>query len=294
MKKVVYYIQSIRWFEIMVRMGAPFLALLLTTPPFSMFVFLRIVHALVAFFFLWAHVYAFNEWGGYPSDTSDIAKAHTPLMSGKIQRSEMLTLAWVCMIVSVVLFALLDVRLLFIVGADIIIGILYVHPKVLLKDVPFISFLILFLVSVGDFVLGWLIFSPYIAPGVLIGLYFGVLGIVGQSYHETGDYDTDKKSKIRTNAVRFGKRRIFIIGYVLYTLSCLYFCLLAQQAIVPDYLCIPILVTYPLYAFLFAICLRAQLQSSAIRRFVVRYRILYGGIGCIMCILLLMNRLLLY
>jgi len=290
MKKVVYYIQSIRWFEIMVRMGAPFLALLLTTPPFSMFVFLRIVHALVAFFFLWAHVYAFNEWGGYPSDTRDLSKAHTPLMSGKIRRSEMFTLAWVCMFASVVLYALLDVRLLLIACADSIIGILYVYPKVLLKDVPFISFLILFLVSVGDFALGWLIFSPYITHGVLIGLYFGILGIAGQSYHETGDYDTDKKSKIRTNAVRFGKKRIFVIGFVLYTISCLYFCLLAQQAIVPDYLCIPILVTYPLYALLFAVCLRAQLQSSAIRRFVVRYRILYGGIGSIMCILLLMNR----
>jgi 4-hydroxybenzoate polyprenyltransferase len=255
---------------------------------------LRTVHTLVAFFFLWAHLYAFNEWGGYLSDQGDRSKAHTPLMAGTIQRGEMFILACVCAFVSVVFYALLDVRLVPIACADITIGILYAHPRVLLKDVPFMSFVILFSVSVGDFMLGWLIFSPYITPGVLIGLYFGVLGIVGQSYHETGDYDTDKKSGIRTNAVRFGKKRIFITGFVLYTVACLYFCLLAQQAIVPDYLCIPLLVSYPLYVVLFAACVRTQLRSSAIHTFIVRYRVLYGGVGLAMLILLCIKRSLLH
>ncbi|KPK72399.1 hypothetical protein AMJ87_04950 [candidate division WOR_3 bacterium SM23_60] len=294
MKKIVYYIQSIRWFEITIRMGAPLLALMLTIPVFSTSNMLRTVHTLVAFFFLWAHLYAFNEWGGYLSDQGDRSKAHTPLMAGKIQRDEMFILAWVCAFFSVFLYALLDVRLVPIVCADITIGILYAHPRVLLKEVPFVSFVILFLVSVGDFMLGWLTFSAHITSGVLIGLYFGVLGIVGQSYHETGDCDTDRKSGIRTNAVRFGRKKISITGFVLYTIACLYFCLLAQQAIVPDYLCIPILVTYPLYVVLFAACFRAQLQSSAVHTFVVRYRVLYGGIGFAMLILLCMKRSLLH
>lgn len=290
MKKVVYYIQSIRWFEIIVRMGAPLLALMLTAPALNIAVFAKMLYALLAFFFLWVHIYAFNEWGGCLYDKHDSAKAYTPLLAGKITPREMFLLALVCVFVSSVLYALLDTRLLIIVFVNSVMGVLYVHPKILLKNVPCVSCTMLFLVSVGDFLLGWLVFSPHISQGILIGFYFGILGIVGQSYHEAGDYDSDKRAGVHTNAVRFGKKRIFIIGFAFYTISCLYLCLLVRQHSIPDYLCIPVLVTYPLYALLIAICLRAQLQSLAIHRFVVRYRILYGVIGFAMLILLLMSR----
>lgn len=290
MKKIVYYIESIRWFEVMVRMGAPVLALLMTAPIPSTSSVIKIVHALLAFFFLWAHIYAFNEWGGYSSDKADSVRAHTPLLAGKISPREMFLLALMCVFVSSILYALLDVRLLIIVLVTSVMGVLYVHPKILLKNVPCMSCAMLFLVSVGDFLLGWLVFSSHISQGILIGLFFGILGMAGQSYHETGDYESDKRAGINTNAVRFGKKRTFAFGFVCYTVACVYFCALTVSNLVTDFLYIPLAVTYPLYVFLFLRCLRSEMNAHVVSRFVRQYRLLYGVIGCAMIAILLFTR----
>lgn len=289
MKKIAYYIQSIRWFEIAVRMGAPVLALLMTAPTPSTSSVIKIVHALLAFVFLWAHIYAFNEWGGYLSDKAASVRIHTPLLAGKVSPREMVVLAFVCVFVSSFLYVLLDVRLLIIVLVNSIMGVLYVHPKILLKNVPCVSCAMLFLVSVGDFLLGWLVFSRHMSQGIFIGVFFGILGIVGQSYHESGDYDSDKRASIYTNAVRFGKKRLFVYGLVCYTCACVYFCALTISNRVAHFLYIPLVVTYPLYLFLFFRCLQAEVSAHAVRQFVRQYRLLYGVIGCAMIGILLIT-----
>ena len=159
MKKLVYFIRSIRWFEIAVRTGAPIIAILIIAPEFDFANGIKIVQGFIAFFFLWAHGYIFNEWGGYDFDKEDISKAKTPLLAGKITPRESLILSIVFASISIILYTLLDIRLLFIVIFDIIMGIIYVHPKILLKNVPILSFIILFIVSVNDFLLAWLLFS---------------------------------------------------------------------------------------------------------------------------------------
>jgi len=287
MIKLYYYVKSIRLFEISVRMGAPLIALLLTLPELSEVNGIRIIHALGAFFFLWTHLYTFNAWAGYSFDKHDPSKRVTPLLSGKVTPREMSLLSIVFALICIILYAVLDIRLLIIVFPDILIGILYAHPKILLKSVPFASFAILFIVSVLDFLLGWLIFSPSLHRGLLIGIYFGILGIVGQHYHEAGDYDSDKRVGIKTNAVRYGKTKIFILGFIFYTLACIYFLLLTFSKILPGLLYLTLLITYPLYVFLYSKQLRSNLTSSDIRRFIKKYRMLYGLIGCTMILLLL-------
>lgn len=284
MNKVKFYLRSIRWFEIGVRMGAPFIAILLSVPEISLLNSYRIIHGLLAFFLLWAHGYTFNEWGGYAYDQYDQTKADIPLMSGKISRSEMLVLSISFACVSILLYALLDIRFLSIVLFDIILGVSYVHQKILFKNVPLVSFIILFLVSVNDFLLGWLIFSTFLCKGLLIAAYFGILGIAGQHYHEAGDYDGDQRAGIKTNAVRYGKKKIVISGFIFYTISCLYFLLLGFKKIVPEYLLYPLVISYPIYLFIFYRCITSDLSSLKVHSFVRRYRILYGFIGLWMII----------
>ena len=279
MERLRYYIKSIRWFEIAVRTGAPVIAILIVLSELNLVTGFKILHAFFAFFLLWAHGYAFNEWGGYAFDKLDGSKAKTPLLAGHVSHRELLILSIVFAGISVVLYATLDMKFLIIIFFDIIMGILYVHPKILLKNVPIASFVILFIVSVNDFLLGWLVFSPDISQGLLIGMYFGLLGITGQHFHEAGDCDSDKRANIRTNAVRFGKKNIFIIGFIFYTLSCIYFIFLSLTKIIPQYLYIVLLITYPIYFVIFYKCLKSSMGSSDVRCFVKRYRQLYGFIG---------------
>ncbi len=286
MERLRYYFKSVRWFEIAVRMGAPVIAILIALPAFNLVTGFKALHAFIAFFLLWAHGYAFNEWGGYSFDKLDASKAKTPLLAGYVSSNEFLILSITFAAISVVLYAMLDMKFLIIVFFDIIMGILYVHPKILLKNLPIASFVILFIVSVNDFLLGWIVFSPSITQGLLIGIYFGLLGITGQHFHEAGDCDSDKKANIRTNAVRFGKKNIFIIGFIFYTLSCIYFILLSLLQIIPRYLYSVLLITYPIYSVIFYKCLRSSMGSSDIHCFVKRYRQLYGFIGLCFIILL--------
>ncbi len=290
MKKLIYLVRSIRWFEIAVRTGAPLIAILIVSPAFNLSTGTRIIQSFIAFFFLWAHGYTFNEWGGYNFDKNDVSKAKTPLLAGHIAHQELLILAIVFAAISIIMYSLLDIKFLFIVVFDIIMGYIYVYPKILLKNVPIVSFVILFVVSINDFLLGWLIFSPDISRGLLIGIYFGILGITGQHFHEAGDHDSDKKANVKTNAVRFGKKNIFIIGFIFYTLSLVYFVILTLTGVVPRYLYIILVVTYPIYIAIFYSCLTSGIDTLNVHHFVRKYRLLYGIIGLCFIILLLFGK----
>ena len=290
MKKLSYFIRSIRWFEIAVRTGAPIIAILIISPSLNLSTITRIIHSFLAFFFLWAHGYAFNEWGGYDFDKNDTSKAKTPLLAGHITHRQLFFVSILFATITIIMYSLLNIKLILIVIFDIIMGFVYVHPKILLKNVPIVSFIILFVVSINDFLLGWLIFSSDISRGLLIGIYFGILGITGQHFHEAGDHDSDKKANIKTNAVRFGKKHIFILGFFFYTISFVYFLILSFIKIIPEYLYMILIMTYPVYIAIFYRCLKSGVTTSGVHNFVRKYRLLYGIIGLCFIILLLLGK----
>jgi 4-hydroxybenzoate polyprenyltransferase len=277
MKKLITYFRSIRWFEINVRAGAPFLAMLITLPAINTAHIQRIAHALIAFFFGWAHGYTMNEWGGYTGDVYDPSKLKRPLLAGKISPREILTFSLVCAGICVILYYLLDPKLLVIVWLSLCIGLLYNHPRINVKKVPFASFFVLFAVSVNDTLLGWLVFSSTLHQGFLLGTFFGLLGLAGICYHEAGDYESDLKAGIETNAVRF----------MFYTASCLYFILLTTIHIVPGYLFLGFLITYPVYLYFIFQCIKSSISTPTMHRFIKQYRVLYGVIGLYMAVCLI-------
>ncbi|HEC77538.1 MAG TPA: hypothetical protein ENI34_00160 [candidate division WOR-3 bacterium] len=279
MKKLIFFIRSIRWFEIGVRMGGPLTAMLIVLPAHTRLHLMKMGLALLAFFFGWVHGYTLNEWGGYASDRLDPRRMDKPLITGNISTREMLGFSIVNAFFCVVLYAFLNPWLLIIVFFDIAIGVLYDHPKTALKAIPFASFAVLFIVSVNDVLLGWLIFSTEPVKGIIFGIFFGILGLAGISFHEAGDYESDRDAGIKTNAVRFGKKRILTAGFVFYTLSCFYFILLTILRIIPSDLYPVFIVTYPVYVYIFYRCIKAGATSAAIHLLIKRYRLLYGCIG---------------
>ena len=279
MTKLVACIKSIRWFEIGVRMGAPLIAILLSIPQVDHSNVMRGVICLIGFFFCWAHGYTLNEWGGYEFDRYDKSRSRKPIISGAILPKEMLILSASFALISILIFAFLNPLLLILIIVDIVIGIFYCHPRIMGKTVPFFSFVSLFVVSVNDFLLGWLVFSSDLIQGILVGIFFGILGLAGISFHEVGDYDTDKELGVMTNAVRYGKRKIFLFGFFFYTLAVIYFVTLTFTGILPGYLYIGFLISYPFYFFLAIKCLKVKTDSVQVKIFIKNYRLTYLGIG---------------
>ncbi len=278
-RKLSAYLKAIRWFEIGVRLGSPLIAILLSIPALNYGHFSSAILGLIGFFFCWVHGYALNEWGGYYYDRYDPSKGDRPIISGALSRDEMLKLAIVAAVICVTIFAMLRPVLLLIVGFDIVLGIFYCHPRLVWKGKPFFSFFALFSVSVTDFLLGWLIFSNDIKTGATIGIFFGLLGITGISFHEVGDYDSDLRAGVRTNAVRFGKGPISWIGFLSYSLALFYLHSLIYRHLIPEGLIYPFLLTYPIYLFLFWRCLRGHFGAMAVKSFIRGYRLIYFVIG---------------
>ena len=291
MSRISSYLRSIRWFEISLRMGEPTVALLLTIPVVNSKNILSAVIGLVGFFFCWAHGYTLNEWGGYESDRLDPRKSSRPIITGSVTRIELLTLSIVLAVISVVIFFLLKPILSLIVVFDIIIGVIYCHPRILGKTFPFFSLFALFIVSVNDFLLGWLIFSNSILSGITIGVLFGLLGLSGISYHEAGDYEYDRREEIMTNAVRYGQKVIFIAGFFFYILAVFYIVYLSIIGLLPNLLYPVFLITFPIYTYFFLMALRTGLDTDSIHNFIRRYRYIYVIIGIYMVVALAISRL---
>ncbi len=282
--KLIAYLRSIRWFEIAVRMGAPFVAMLIACPVINAAAVARIVHALAAFFLGWAHGYTMNEWGGYAGDAHDPLKSKRPLLAGMISRREIFVYSLACAAACVILYYFLDPKLLFIVALSLIIGFFYNHPRITLKKIPFASLGVLFIVSINDTLLGWLVFSPALDTGLVLGVFFGLIGLAGICYHEARDHESDRAAGMRTNAVRFGKKLMFKLGIVFYTLSCMYFILLTIYEKVPGMLFLGFLASFPVYLYFVYRVIRLNMTTPAIHDFITQYRILYGVIGAYMIV----------
>lgn len=269
-------------------MGAPLLAMLITLPELNTVNILRMAHALIAFFFGWTHGYTMNEWGGYEGDSHDPSKAKRPLLAGQISRREILMFSLICAGICVILYSLLDPKLLFLVGLSLFIGLLYNHPRITLKKVPFASLFVLFVVSISDTLLGWLVFSSVLYQGCLVGGFFGLLGFAGICYHEAGDYESDRTTGIATNAVRYGKKPVFILGFVFYSISCVYFIFLTILNIIPTGLFLGFVFSYPVYIYLFYRCIKRGMDTTAIHDFINQYRTFYGVVGLYMVLYLIL------
>ncbi len=157
-------------------------------------------------------------------------------------------------------------------------GITYVHPKILLKDKPFFSIIFLFIANFNDFLIGWMLFSKITIDCILICVYFGLLGATGQIVHEVKDYEADKISGIRTNAVRFGKQRLFLTGIIIYSASTLFFTYISLEYLKKPYF-IPQLLTYPFYLYFFLNVMKKGFDRRELHKFVFIYRIIYIIIG---------------
>lgn len=218
-----------------------------------------------------AHIFTFNDW----ADLEHGVKAPDPGVSSR----RLLVFSSFLFVASLLVFALLDLRVV-ILGAIIgALGVFYSHPKLNGKGIPVASSSLHLAGGFVHFLLGYAVFTPIDPRGIFIALFFALTFTAGHLNHEVRHVDLDLQNNARTNAVAFGKRPVFFAGVIAFTLA--YFCLffLAWAGFMPRPLAFLAMLFYPLHLFCSLRALRHGLTVESLSRFQTQYRLLYAIIG---------------
>jgi 4-hydroxybenzoate polyprenyltransferase len=229
---------------------------------------------LIGSILLVAHIFTLNDW----ADIAHGLKAPDPLVSS-------LRLFWFSiflLIASLLVFGLIDSRVVILGAIVAVLGFFYSHPKLDFKGTPVASSFPHLVGGLFHFLLGYAVFSQIDSRGVMIALFFALTFTAGHLNHEVRDFELDSKTNARTNAVAFGKRRTFIAGLIVFTLAYLCLFLLGWFRFVPRPLAFLALVIYALHLYWSLRVLRRQLDPQIVDRFQFQYRALYAVIGIAM------------
>jgi 4-hydroxybenzoate polyprenyltransferase len=233
---------------------------------------------LIGSILLVAHVFTLNDW----ADIAHGLKAPDPQVSS-------LRLFWFSvflLIASLLVFALIDFRVVVLAAIVAALGFFYSHPRLNFKGTPIASSLPHLFGGIFHFLLGYSVFMPIDQRGIFIALFFAATFAAGHLNHEVRDFELDQKNNARTNAVAFGKRATFVAGLVLFTGAYLCLFLLGWFRFVPRPLSVIAALSYLLHLYWSLRVLRSQFRPEIVDRFQIQYRALYAVIGLSMlCVL---------
>ncbi|HJT45742.1 MAG TPA: UbiA family prenyltransferase [Chthoniobacterales bacterium] len=275
-------LRHIRFDEVFLLQGTPLMGALFSMGSFTTANWATLFIFLMGSILLVAHVFTLNDW----ADIAHGLKAADPLVSSR----RLFWFSLFLLIASLLVFYLIDRRVVELGAIVAILGFLYSHPVLNFKGTPVASSLPHLIGGVFHFLLGYAVFAPIDQRGFFIALFFALTFAAGHLNHEVRDFELDQRNNARTNAVAFGKRTTFIAGLIVF--SCAYVCLflLAWSSLVPGPLMLVALLFYPLHLWWSVQVLRAQFRVEAVHRFQSQYRALYALIGLTMVCLLSINR----
>lgn len=264
-------LRHIRFGEVFVLQGTPLMGALFSMGALTSTNFKTLGLFLIGSVLLVAQVFTLNDW----AEIEHGLRTADPLVSSR----RLFWFSLFLLIASLLLFALIDVRVVALGAVVAILGFLYSHPLLNFKGTPIASSVPHLVGGVFHFLLGYAVFTPIDKRGTFIALFFALTFAAGHLNHEVRDYEVDQKNNERTNAVAFGKRPTFVAGLIVFT--CAYLCLflLAWFWLVPRQLIFVAVLLYPLHLFWSLRVLRSQFQSDVVERFQTQYRLLYAAIG---------------
>lgn len=282
------YLTCIRYRDVFVLQGTPLLGVAFTVREITPGKVPSLLLFSLASVLLVAHTFGLNDWAGIAADVNDPNKRQDVFLSKGISRQGIGRLVLGLGLLSLLLFSLLSVRVLLLATGILLLGLLYSHPSIHAKGIPIVSSGVHLVGGVLHFLLGYSLFSGVDGRGMLIALYFAVIFVAGHLNQEVRDYEADRLNGIVTNGVRFGKQRVFITSFLLFTLSYAYLWGLARSGVVPPALGY-VNTLYPLHGYLFWRTLRAGLTFHSVSRLQASYRALYAVIGLFMGVIVLLT-----
>ncbi len=275
------YLSCIRYREILVLQGSPFLgaAFALGTVNADRLGALFVFGA--ASVLLVTHIFLLNDWAGADDDLKDPSRVAGVFATKGISRTAIRRLCIALLALSLALFGSLGKRPLLLATGIATLSFVYSRRRSPAKGVPVLGTILHLGGGVLHFLLGFSVFGVINGPSLALALFFGLVFAAGHLNQEVRDFDGDVRNQIKTNAVRFGKTPTFIAGLIAFTLSYIQLVVLAASGIVPGWLAS--LALFCLLHFYWSLkAVSEGLSFDGMRRFQARYRTIYALIGVAM------------
>ncbi len=223
-KKLGFIFWGVRYVEALMMMAYPTMGAAMAIDGFTWPVVLRL--AVFGFFgvIFNVHIYIYNDWcGGLMNEDEPNQRKWHALKHSTLSERQVLYVSIVLAAVSLFGFALLSWRFA-LTGASIIAATtLYSHPAVNFKGKPVLGTIVHFVGASLYFLGGWSVFKEFTPESFALAAFFGLVLSAGHFSNEIEDFDQDMAAGMTTNAIHFGKRRVFMTGIFLFILSSIYF-----------------------------------------------------------------------
>jgi lycopene elongase/hydratase (dihydrobisanhydrobacterioruberin-forming) len=282
-------LSCIRFDEVLVLQGTPLLGAVFAMSQLTNQSVMALMLLAAGNAFLVAHVFLLNDWAGVHQDLRDPARSAGVFLNRGVRRHEVAGLLLLLLLLSLMAFSQLGPATLGLGLTIAVAGALYSVPHVYMKGVPLVSSALHLVSGVLHFLLGYSVFRSPDIHGLQIGLFFAVIFSAGHLTQEVRDREADLGNGIHTNAVTFGKKRVFIVSFALFTFADALLILLALNGAVPQGLALVVAAIYPLHLHWTLQAMREGLPYQSVRRLQMRYRALYAGLGAVMIMSVLLT-----
>jgi len=191
----------------------------LSLPPLE-----RFLTILSAFSLATASIFILNQYFDRKEDQENLFKSDMPIASGRIAPRTALIFSFLLIISCLALVVLVDINLLSLFLIYLMFGIAYSAPPFRLKSVPVVDFIVS---GIGagfmPFLMGLELTSKLGSDVSLIML--GVVPLVlihcgGHIIQAVGDYEVDRKTRVHTFVVRYGRKNGVIVAGLMFLLTC--------------------------------------------------------------------------
>jgi 4-hydroxybenzoate polyprenyltransferase len=232
---------------------------------------------------LTAFAFTFNDIQDIEYDRKSGSKSERPLITGALSVRS----AWLTSIGFLtggnLLLALWAPWAALCVGLSTIpVSIAYSWRTYPFKTLPALSSLIHLIFGTQAFILGAWSVGNADWTSLGIGAFFGLVFAAGHLHHEVADVEPDRRSGIKTHAVRFGPRPTLMAGFLLWCLSCVHFSGLALLHLVPAPWGWIQLGMFTCYLAGFMLIVRGRPDPNRLKTLQVIYRSAYLGGGVLM------------
>ena len=274
-------LSCIRIDEVCVLQGAPVIGACFAMTDFRIPTLLTVAALVLGNLLLVAHVFVLNDWSGIQGDLEDPTRATGTYVAKGENSARIGSLALVLLALSLLVFALINRTSLVIASIIAALSAVYSMRGIHGKGVPLLSSLLHLCGGALHFLLGYAALSSISLHGAAIGCYFGLVFAAGHLTHETRDHDGDLRNGIRTNAVAFGRKRIFVTSLLLFSVAYILLTTLALLGLAPRVLALAI-VPYAIHLHAAWRTLQDGLTYPNIRRLQTVYRNIHAVIGLVL------------
>jgi 4-hydroxybenzoate polyprenyltransferase len=282
-------LSCIRIDEVLVLQGAPLLGAVFAAGDTTLAHVPALLMFAAASALLVAHVFVFNDWSGMHADLRDPERAPDVFARRGVGRADVQNLWIVLLAGSLLLFLRFPPRTFIIAVMIAGLSALYSAPGTHLKGRPLFSSALHLGGGFLHFLLGYSALRPIDGRAVAVACVLALIFSAGHLTHEVRDADSDRRNRVRTNAVTFGKAPSFLAGFVMFTIADIVLVALAALRIVPRSVVL-IAAQYPVHVYWSWQAIRDGLTFQSVRRLQNRYRVVYAVIGALWSIGALLGR----